>query len=48
MYDDEILTDLLNKMQDCLKKIKKRLKFVNIVSDLTDSSTGITADARLF
>lgn len=39
MYDYEILTDLLNKMQDCLKKIQMRFKSVNTVFDLTDSSS---------
>ncbi len=41
MYDHEILTDLLNKMQDCLNKIQARFKPVNTVSDLTDSPSGI-------
>ncbi len=41
MYDNEILTDLLYKIQDCLNKIQIRFKFVNTVADLTDSPTGM-------
>jgi len=40
MYDHEILTDLLNKLQDCLNKIQLRFKSVNTVSDLTNNPTG--------
>ena len=41
MYDTEILTDLLYKIQDCLTKIQIRLKSVNTVADLTDSPAGM-------
>ena len=41
MYNNEILTDLLYKIQDCLNKIQLRFKSVNTVSDLTDSPAGM-------
>ncbi len=41
MYDNEILTDLLYKIQDCLNKIQLRFKSVNTISDLTDSPAGM-------
>ncbi|MBC8442501.1 MAG: hypothetical protein H8D87_22795 [Deltaproteobacteria bacterium] len=41
MYDKDILSDLLNKIQDCLNKIQTRAQFVKVASDLTDSPKGI-------
>lgn len=38
MYDNEILTDLLNKTLDCLKKIQTRAESITVASDLTKSS----------
>lgn len=40
MYDQEILADLLKKLQDSLNKIRYRFQSVNTVSDLTDSPSG--------
>ncbi len=41
MYDLEILSDLLNKTQDCLNKIQLRVQPIDAASDLTDSPKGI-------
>jgi uncharacterized protein with HEPN domain len=41
MYDKDILSDLLNKIQDCLNKIQTRAQSVRVASDLTDSPEGI-------
>jgi len=41
MYDKDILSDLLNKIQDCLNKIQTRAQSVKVASDLTDSPEGI-------
>ncbi|MFA5904598.1 MAG: hypothetical protein WC836_11750 [Desulfobacula sp.] len=41
MYDNEILADLLNKIQACLNKIRTRAKSISAASDLTNSPEGI-------
>jgi len=41
MYDNEILADLLNKIQDCLNKIHLRVQSIETASDLTNSPEGI-------
>jgi uncharacterized protein with HEPN domain len=41
MYDNEILADLLDKIQVCLNKIQTRAESINAASDLTNSQEGI-------
>jgi uncharacterized protein with HEPN domain len=41
MYDSEIISDLLNKIQESLNKIQRRVQSIDTASDLTNSPKGI-------